>query len=123
AIRETWVMKRNVRGHHRDQGTDSRAALRRWGPAIMGIPMLVTVALLVGCADRAAGEGNEEGPRPERPEGSPDEGRGSFLYAACETVDDCGGLEYCLRPAGELGFCTQGCVAGEDGQCDLASEA
>lgn len=94
--------------------------------SVLAAPLM---ALLVcgatwGCADRAAGETEltmEDLDKPDRPEGEPGEGS-SYLYAACESVADCGGLDYCLRPQGELGFCTQGCSAGAPETCSAGAD-
>jgi len=89
------------------------------------VPTISTLAvvLLTGasCADRLSGEEDEIDAA--RDEGEvPDEGAGGsgLLYASCSSVSECGALDYCLKPVGEVGFCTLDCNIDEE--CSLAGD-
>lgn len=95
--------------------------LRRDGGSTLGRACLVVSLAaaacgLSACADRSFGDEDEEFAEeeiPPRPEGDGG-GSESYLYAGCESVSECGGLDYCLRPRGEVGFCSIQCEPGRE---------
>ncbi len=67
------------------------------------LPPLLLVALVLACADRTTvstdDEGETEAPAPGEP------------FSGCLSEDDCFD-DWCVRPAGEPGFCTYACAGG-----------
>lgn len=99
---------------------------------------LALVVVLAGCTDRVlvdperspsdADSGDvdltSEGAETSRPPANDTNGiamrpvgAGAF-YSVCEAGNQCGGLDYCVSPQGEPGFCTEPCRSeGDASEC------
>jgi hypothetical protein len=65
-----------------------------------------------GCTDRALGANDETGDPPDNRVERPKDGQ----WSPCEEQPDCSGVEFCVFPMDEAGFCTDACGgAGPDG--------
>ena len=87
------------------------------GRACLVVSLVAATSGMSACADRSFGDEDEfaEEEKPPRPVGDGGSSE-DYLFAGCETVSECGGLDYCLRPRGEVGFCSTWCEPGREEQ-------
>lgn len=87
--------------------------------------LAITVVLLGGCGPAIEDEEATDDPGPIASSGEVEPGEqpstpGS-MYSPCDSVAQCGELEFCVFPPGESGYCSAACASASDpAGCDPA---